>query len=165
MRRKKCTFPAEPEQKREPLFSKADQTKLARLVDVYGREIVAKAAMLVPMPRQGRPPIRERGLEPFHEALALLSCIDDWTEEAREAGSKHPVEDALNAASEVSGLRPKTMTNKVSAAVELAAQVIDAWIDETLQNGRTHPLANAESHKTKRDKIRAYQRLLTRVPD
>ena len=163
MKHKKYSTLPEP----KPLFSRTDHKKLARLVAVYGHETVAEVAKRVPMPRpRGRPAADEEFA--FYEALHLLSCIDDWTEEARDAGSKHPVADAMKMASEIGGLSPKTMHNKVSAAVTFAGRIIDDWIDEALRDGRRHPLADAGSLRTTRDKIRAYVAAAARatsVPD
>jgi hypothetical protein len=121
-RRNRPVIPHEPEP--PPLFSESEQEDLARLVRKFGRETVADYAMKVPLPRpRGRQPLS------FEEAYNLLWCIDRWTEEAREDGSKHPVADALKTACEITELSLKRIKDKRRDAKKLIAELErESWL-------------------------------------
>ena len=129
MKRKKYDFTPKPEP--EPsLFSKDEQECLARLVAKFGPEIIADAAAEVPLPERRRRRGRGRPALSLEDAENLLWCVDAWTEEARQDGSKHPVSDALDAVCEVTGLSLKTIKDKRRAAAKLVARMGALTVEE-----------------------------------
>jgi len=62
-------------------------------VKKYGREAVAKAVAIVPLPRGSGNPGGRRTRDDDYD---IAHCIHSWSEEHRASGSKKPVEDAIH---------------------------------------------------------------------
>ena len=72
-------------------LSKADQHKLAKLVEKYGIDTIVATAPIVQKRNRGRP---RRGVFPFYEAIHFADWIEEQAEKHRKAGCKAPVRQA-----------------------------------------------------------------------
>ncbi len=65
-------------------LSPAHQKLLGRLVRCYGPNLIAAAAMKIPVRGPGAPH------KNYSEAMHLADCIEEWAAEHRERGSRSP---------------------------------------------------------------------------
>lgn len=89
MRRRPKYADVSPRQ--EPLISERHRRLLARLVGMYGPDVIASEANKIEAPRVGR---RPRGNLPIFEDMALARWFEDVVGEYQEAGSRKPVFEA-----------------------------------------------------------------------
>jgi hypothetical protein len=66
-------------------------SRVKRLIAEHGRAAIDAELEQIRLRRRGRP---SRGNLPLYEAMHLASCIDEWAEENRAAGSKKPILEA-----------------------------------------------------------------------